>query len=487
MRRSQLLLWLLIAMVLGVSAAHAQVQDDAWSEPHQLSTQDGTVIGLGGRPVADRFGNIHIVWGEESLIDGQLYVYYTVFDGVYWSEPIDILTMPPKATFGSLGYPVIDSQDRLNIIFTNSESGPITVMRAPIQGAASARNWSTVSQIDVNGYFAQLVIDDENVYHIAYIDRTPPEAGLYYMRSFSEGESWSQPIWLDPDVPPNYKPDTMTFIRDTATDDLHIMIRNKEVLGEEEYGKDLRHLYSTNNGVKWSIPTIIDTADEGIGELRADGVAFNIQNGVGHVVWSGTSETRREHRYTLDGGKTWSESARVFGELHGSAAGDSMLVDENGNFYFLAQIRYPQGIWQLKFADEAWSEPHLVYLIKRTSSEEYQGIHAHSIYSALGQGNMVMMTFTNSPADPHVKLYAMYSRLEGVAPEASLPMPTAVSNVTPTPTPVATANPVIVPTLPSDLVQVQEVSSPAMGVWVSIVPVTGLLLLIAGVTLLRKR
>lgn len=482
--------WILLALIVlgfGVSAVHAQVQDDAWSEPYQLSTQDGMVIGLGGRPIADIYGNFHTIWAEESLIDGQHYVYYSLFDGVYWSEPIDILTLPPTATFGMIGRLVIDEQDRLHVIFTQSETGGVTILRAPIRGATSSHNWTIVSDLQIPAFYAQLVIDQRNIYHLVYIDRTIPEAGLYYMRSFSEGETWSQPVWLDPDIPPEYKPDTMTFMRDEATDDLHILVRNKEVSGEEEYGKDLRHIYSTNNGLDWSLPTIIDTADEGIDELRADGVAFYMHNKVGHVVWTGTGETRREHRYTLDGGKTWSEAARVFGELHGSAAGDSMLVDANGAFYFLAQIRYPQGIWRLKYEEGQWDEPKLVYLIKRTSQEEYQGIHVHSIHAAIGQGNMLMMTFTNSPAEPQVKLYAMHSRLEGVPYAPPQPSPTAVVTVTSTPAATVTPEPVVVPTLPSNLARVQDVSSPAFGMWVSIVPVTGLLILIVGFTLLRRR
>lgn len=468
------LILILIGLIFATTTTQAQVQDHGWSEPFQISNADHTVIGSGGRPAIDKYGNIHMFWAEQSLIDGQYFVQYASFNGNTWSEPVDIFTMPGTATFGFIAPPVIDDNNQIHLLFTLSISGPAVYMRSTIYDAGNSRSWERLPQVDIPANRAEIEVDKEGTLHIVYSKLEGMEPGVYYIRSTDMGETWTQPFWVDPDIPTNYKPERAIFLRDEVTDKLHIVFKYTETIDEIGQGKDIRHVFSEDHGKTWSIPTIIDTADETSDELRAGGLVFAVRDDKVHIVWAGTGTTRREHRYSEDGGKTWSETFRVFGELNGSA-GDSLLIDGDGNVQFLGQIRFPQGMWNVTFDGEQWSEPSLVYLIRQSDKDEHQGIHVHAINGTVSQGNLMLATFTNAPAEGHLYLYAMYRRIEGVDLIEPLPMPTQTAVPQITPTVEVTVEPTAVPTLPAELTVISEAASPARGLWFSIIPALGVM------------
>lgn len=486
MKRLTSILLLLLGLLFFKASVQAQVQDDSWSEPFRLSNSSHTVIGSGGRPVVDKYGNVHLFWAEQSLIDNQYFIQYSKFDGNMWTEPVDIFTQPGTATFGFIGPPVIDNADNIHLIFTLSTTGPVVYMRSTVFGADSSRNWERPPLIEIPANRAELAVDDTDTMHIVYSKLEGHEAGVYHIKSEDLGLKWTQPFWIDPDIPTNYAPERALFELDEATGKLHVVFKYMETIDDVGQGKDIRHAYSDDGGQSWSIPTIIDTADETFDELRAGGLVFAVRNDEVHIVWSGTGTTRREHRYSLDGGKTWSETARVFGELNGSA-GDSLVIDGDGNVQFLGQIRFPQGMWNITFDGQKWSEPNLVYLIRLSDSDEHQGIHIHAINSTVSQGNMLLATFTNAPSEGQLFLYAMHRRIDGVdlIPPQPFTPPTPIPEMTPTPE--ITAVPTVVATLPSELAQVRESSSPARGLWFSLIPAIGVMTVAFAVGIIAQR
>lgn len=475
-----------LGFLIITTSAQAQVQDDSWSEPIQLSDPNNSVIGAGGRPVVDRYGNIHILWASQSVIDDQYFIQYSRFNGTVWSEPIDIFTQPADATFGILANPIIDENDNIHVIFTLSTTGPVIYMRSSIYDATTARGWERLPPLNLPANRAELAIDSQGNFHIVYSKLEGKEAGIYYVYSRDQGDTWSQSFWVDPDIPTNYQPERAIFLRDEATDKLHIMYKYAEVIDDNAVGKEIRHVFSHNLGRSWSFPTIIDVADDADDELRAGGLVFNVHNDVAHVVWSGTSTTRREHRYSLDGGRTWSETERVFGELNGSA-GDSLLFDGSGNLQFLGQIRFPQGMWNMTFRDGGWENPELVYLIRLSDDDEHQGIHIHAINAAVSQGNLLMATFTNAPSEGHLNLYAMFRRIDDAAFLPPLPMPTLTPSPEPTAIDQATPIPTVVATLPPELANLPEPGSPSRSIWISMIPAFGLIAIVFGVGFIKQR
>lgn len=462
-------IWLMAILLTGSAAA--QVQDDNWSEPYRLSSDIGSVIGAGGRVVADDYGNVHVFWAEGGYPDLRIAVMYARYDGETWSEPVDIWLTPPDSTFGFLSNPVIDDQANIHLVWTLSQTGPTYYVKAPIDGALSARNWVRHPSIDVPSNRSELAVDSHGVLHIVYSNLEGGEPGVYYLRSEDGGESWSQPFWIDPDKPLNYTPARVILLRDEATDALHVLYKYDETVDEIGIGKDIRYVHSFDGGNTWSDPFIVDAADEEIDELRAGGMVFAVHDNQVHVVWAGTSTTRREHRYSLDGGFTWSETFRVFGELNGSA-GDSLVVDGDGQIQYLGQIRFPQGMWNVTWNGEEWENPSLVYLIRQTSEDEHQGIHIHAINAIVRGGNQLIATFTNSPSEDQQFLYVMTRYFDDIEPIPALPMPTVEPTVVPTPIP--TRDKYVEPTpiahQPFDPNANFDPSSPAGGLLFSLVP-----------------
>ena len=186
-RVSTAALVVLIMAVFFTTNAVAQVQDNDWSEPYRLSSDIGSVIGAGGRIVADDYGNVHVFWVEGGFDDLRTVIMYARFDGVTWSEPVDIWLSVPDSTFGFLSNPIVDQSGNLHIAWTMGQSGPILYYNAPIDGALSARNWVRHQSIEVPANRAELEVDSQGTLHIVYSNLEGNEPGVYYIRSKDGG------------------------------------------------------------------------------------------------------------------------------------------------------------------------------------------------------------------------------------------------------------------------------------------------------------
>ncbi len=418
-------------LALSWALAAAQKQDSRWAGPFRLSTQEGDVQGDGAVLQSDPFGNVHAFWVETGQTpDDNFLLMYARFDGENWSAPVDIFVGPPAIPFdGFLGPPVIDPRGRLHLVFTVSKTGPIVYLTAPATDALSARRWTRAAQFQASALKARMAADSAGILHLAYADFFGSDPGIYYVQSADGGASWSSPAWLDSDIPAGYGPRHVILEVDPSDDSLHLFWKYEEVIDGSFFGKELRYARSQSSGKEWSLPFLVDLADEDPNELRAGGMLLSARSGQVHVIWAGDQQTHREHRFSTDGGRTWGPSLRIFGSLNGSA-GDSMAVDGNDRAHFLGQIRYPQGLYEIVWQGNQWGVPSLVYLISRDPFDPLDGrIHIHAVESVFRLGNQLVTLFTNSPTDPVRILYAMHRTLEDVP--AADPMPT------PTPTPEA--------------------------------------------------
>jgi hypothetical protein len=197
-----------------------------------------------------------------------------------------------------------------------------------------------------------------------------------------------------------------------------------------------------------------------------------------HVIWAAGSLPYRYHRYSTDGGQTWSAPRRFFGDLHGQAF-DGLTIDGVGRVHFFSQIRYPVGIYHGYWDSDHWTSPSLVYLIAEEDFADGVNarIHAHGINPVVRAGNQLLITFGDGPADPNRRLFAMYRTLQDISPVAAtptrsessalVPAPTT-ADTTPTPEPTATAEPMFeaVPAVPID-----SVADPSEALRVALLPI----------------
>jgi len=477
------LLFVLLLSIFWIAPAQAQVQG-GWSEPYRLSSEAGKASE--GYLVADQYGYIHCFW-TEILFENQLTIIkYARFDGTTWTKPNDIHVT-------SLGIvnvsPFVDQQGMLHIAWAEGLIGPAYYTYAPANNAFSAQSWAKPVQINVPARVVHLRVDSRDVIHILYIDQTNESAGLYYLRSEDRGITWSEPVWLDPDILPRHIPDSLTFEID-ENDGLHAVwfYGTRE---ENETPDWVRYAHSLDGGRTWSAPFLIDQhKEESDHKLTFAGPIMKVQGQTVHAIWAAGSLPYRYHRFSADAGRTWTAPVQIFGELHGQAF-DGLAVDRAGRVHFFGQIRYPMGIYHAYWDQTRWSKPSLVYLISEDGSEESMGdrVHVHYSLPVIRAGNQLVLTFTDGPADPNRRLFVMYRTLDDILPLEAEPTPMLTETPVPMSSP-APRQPTPMPewtaTTPSlELTEVRplgRIPAPDLAIRVALVPT---LLVLVGTMIFR--
>jgi len=477
------LLVISLLSIVWIVPAQAQVQGGGWSEPIRLSSEAGKASEA--YLVADQYGYVHCFWTEILFENQQTVIKYSRFDGTTWTKPNDIYVTSQGIVSVS---PVVDQKGILHIAWAEGLIGPAYYTSAPANNALSAQSWAKPIQINVPARVVHLRADSKGVLHMLYIDQTDT-AGLYYIRSEDTGITWSEPVWLDPDILPGHIPDSLSFELD-ENDGLHAVwfYGTRE---ENQTPDWVRYAHSLDGGHTWSAPFLIDRQQtESNHNLTFAGPIMTVQGQTVHVVWAAGGLPYRYHRFSTDAGRTWSEPVHIFGDLHGQAF-DGFAVDRAGRVHFFGQIRYPMGIYHAYWDQTQWSKPSLVYLISEDGSEESMGdrVHAHYTLPVVRAGNQLVLTFTDGPADPNRRLFVTYRTMDDILPLESMPTPvpppTSVPTSRPTPmqtTPMPTET-AIAPLLASAKVQpVGSVPAPDHAIRVALVPT----LLILGVTMIIK-
>lgn len=424
-----LLLFAFLSVLLWPSAAEAQIQP-GWSPPYQLSAA-GTKASEAS-VIADDYGYVHAFWTED-LTDGSTSVLqYARYDGWVWSTPIDIQITSVLNPIKGIS-PFVDENGRLHLVWTTGQSSAIRYTSAPVHNALSAQAWETPQLIPVAADRAKIVVNSQDVLHVIFTDLIGPETGVFAVRSLDQGVTWSLPIWIDPDVPENQGPGSLQVQLDDA-DGIHVVWFYISLVFVS--GDWVRYAHSLDGGQTWSYPFTIDKVGEegGSQQLNAASPVMTVSGQTVHVVWAGSEQNHlRNHRYSTDAGRTWSTPTRIFGGLNGQAF-EALAVDGAGRVHYFGQIRYPQGIYHSMWDGELWSEPDLIYLISRNSTDPIGNrIHAHHTHPAILAGNQLVLTFADSPPEPERRLFVTTHTLTDI-PQSHLmstPTPTSLPTLSP--------------------------------------------------------
>jgi hypothetical protein len=419
----------------------AEWSNTYWTPPYLLSGIDGSVIYDAISICADNAGSAHVFWGERKYDDEVTTINYVRFDGETWTHPNDIYVAPQWRSIQSLSA-FVGYHDEIHLVWSEGNRGPVYYSKAPIIEAVSAINWSNPVEIQIPAFHTKLLVDTEGVLHLLYSVLTGDDRGVYYISSSTFGESWSSPVWLDPDIPPDYSPISVQFEID-KTDEIHALWEYADSSIPGFPGRWIRYAHSLDRGNQWTSPITIDIDDDYSGKLRVAGPVLSVDNQKVIVVWAG-DRMHRKFRVSDDAGVSWKSPMSIFGELHGQAR-DDLIVDSDGRFHFLGQVRYPAGIYHSSLEGNRWSEPTMIYSIERDPAQpNYDPIHAHSVKAANPDENQLVIIFTNSPDESQIHLYAMHQNPTGISsPPAtdSLPITLTVettkvmNQMTPTETP----------------------------------------------------
>jgi uncharacterized protein (TIGR03437 family) len=418
----------------------AQILDPLWEGPERLSTYEGHVV---DRAIAvDSRGRSLACWVEDRLFEEKYRIYCRRLAAAEWSEAsmIEEVETEFAGAIAKLDLQ-IDRTDTVQLVYSGS-SEPIYHRRVSADKALNYDDWSGWRDVPVTMLDLRLVVDVKGGMVLLFTQRPGEEdspAGVFAVRSTDNGDTWSDPVRIDPGIPEGW------LAKDIEADfDGSVLHAVWNYLPPDSFNViEVKTAYSTDGGKTWSNPIALESlagADPGanqefirlaIPEIQADGP--NV-----HVVYAGGGAlgVGRRHVYSTDGGKTWTEPVSLFGALEGAAGTDATLMDSLGRVHMLAQLRYPQGIYHAMWdAENGWTEPEIVYLIAQTDTDVIgPRVHAQWFEATIDQADRIALLVETCAAgcqdDSTWPQNPITFGLHTIAPLDQLPSFTTVSSAT---------------------------------------------------------
>jgi hypothetical protein len=321
---SLLAIW---GLLLGMPWRLWAQEPSGWSPPVNLS--ESHTASYYPDIAVDSAGHVYVVWGEyssdhEGAADMLM---FQMWDGQTWSPPNDL------AVGGHLPQITVDSQGRLHLIRVYHG---LSYTRAWAQGDPSnAQAWTPDRDIGIGSpYWPDMVVDSQDRIHVVFTDEGGiNEGGINYTRSTDGGDSWSDPVQLDPHV----SAETPRLAVDRF-DNVYVTWQYlaESVAGEDPLAIAVGFSVSTDGGETWSQPREIATGEIGYEYPQA---AVD-STGTIHVVWY--------YRYSrvgnvgcvrsLDGGESWSQVEKLRLPL-GGVYSIGLAIDSADNLHLVVPSR----------------------------------------------------------------------------------------------------------------------------------------------------
>lgn len=470
--RKSIFVWLVL-VAIGLSPIHAQ-NERVWTPARLLGDGWWQTLTL------DQQNNLHVVWygslGTANQIHDVLFYVTKKNDGT-WTAPLDVIYT------GDGGYTIRNgivstSDGMLHVAYRGNVDHFVT--SAPIVGALNPQNWSPGNQVGPSGYYLDLLAGSDDTLHLvlselqyvpdakvnAQTDRYAEGAtcflcyDLFYRRSTDGGKTWNDtvPISLEPGSGSDRPKITQGFSG-------RIYITWDE--GKDWYTgggtpKDVRLVYSDDQGLTWSKPIIFDGDNPDTKPIQIS--LTELRDGSLMVVWRASNQADRNIYYQLssDVGKTWTDPTPIPGIIARSVNRTSLdryelLTDRLGIVHLFAvgdidiKSTTTEKLYDITYVPSSnyWVEPQRVYFSTESRPE--------APHAVVGPSNDIHLVWFNRKIIPgsdcntcDLKVY--YSYLPGNMSAE----PTQAFKPTPTPQPTATVFVNYVPT-PTPLPTLQGV------------------------------
>ncbi|MFW5942886.1 MAG: hypothetical protein ACOC8X_03940 [Chloroflexota bacterium] len=483
------ILLIALALLIPLTTPATGAGREEWSGPYLLNNTEYRLASLSAAMVADPYGNAHIFWIESR---GRLTnaILYSRYDGRTWTRPLELFVNEPGQPIADFVTASIDHNNRIHLTWLGGAIGPVLTTSAQASQTLSSLEWEEPQRIEVSAHRFRLFVDSDNKQHLIFTAGYNYQPGVHYVSSTDNWLTMSQPLWLNPEMPQAFTHDNMQAYMD-AEERIHIVWSEKEIVPQTRGGA-IMYLRSVDRGVTWEPLETIDSSD---GEVLLDNSdpSLAVSGDDVHVIWAGGDSLQyRNHRYSADGGQTWSPVIRRnFGQLHGQAQGDAVVVDAAGQIHFVGHVRWPEGMYHITWRDDEWTRPSLFYLNRLGSDDSKAGtINAHGVRAVVRTGNELVVTFYDRADDelllPAYGLYAMSYELSEVSPLSTAPTPTptlaAAGDDVPAASTVAPASPTPTPSWAAETPPSGNGGSPSSLILAGILPA---LLIIVAIAFIR--
>ena len=430
-------------IVNDLSPRSLKLNDDAlqgsntiWLEPTLLFQVDG--IGEIQDPfiLSDRYGNIHVFWTVKSGGAGPFdVIYYTRLDTIGWTNPVDIVA---ETTISAISATI--GQDGFIYLIWNGVGKIISYSRAPILAADSFENWSKPTPLTDANLYASIVTSPSQKIYLAFADLA--NSGIFEQAFDQTSLAWSSPRMIAPNSMINTGSDFVQLrVSDNGT--LHA-VWTEFYLPTFWPPRGVFYSHSINGTDNWSAPILL--AGEGFDQINMTVMGDNNV----HVAWNGMAGVGgRYHRWSSDGGVTWSDTNEVIPAGTGGTEGPpEILVDQSGMVHML--VTFDACVWYTYFEDQRWSNPVCISGEKARASN-----YIEEPAMTISEGNKIQVVFW----DDRKRLWYTTKTTE-----ASW-IPPAPIDVQPTPSEILVESPKVTPTSNStSLLADQQLNTPQRSV-----------------------
>ncbi len=312
-----LLLTVLFFPLAGYSIAQNQGE---WSKPELIYETEAAI----NYPyvVGDGTGVTHLFWREfdedESDSDSDLQaIIYSNDIGGRWNPGRDIIVMKSVVAPAA----AVDANGLIHLLW-QSTNNTLYHSLATTESAHSAQGWAQPEPIAATNSSAHIQTGIDNVMHVVFpgIDTT----GVYYIRYDNETHGWSFPVNISAPASSNTSSDfTRLAIGSDGT--LHV-VWTEYLLPGGWPPTGIYYANSTDGGATWSRATEL----EGEGSVQAN-IAVDSRGRV-HVAWNRmVGIGGRYHRWSEDGGQSWSPLAEIAPAGQGGTEGPPQLVVDSAD------------------------------------------------------------------------------------------------------------------------------------------------------------
>jgi hypothetical protein len=329
----------------------AQGSAPGWESPQPLNERCCARFPV---PLADPWGQMHVFWGER---DG--FISYARLDDQGWSAPLEIIASP-RGNSPFWPSAAVDKEGYLHVAWVDGAGGPLFYSRAWAFGADDAGAWSEPILLSQKALASSMGVDSTGLVHLVYAP-FQPEQGVVHTTT-RDGVAWSEPhvVPAGNDLGINWTGRTVELAVDQQ-DTLHLAWASG-TFPESFPPRAVYYQRSTDGGGTWTLPYDPDPQPP---EVVANTESFfknNLidvavgPNGDVHLTWHQYSGVRL-HRWSSDGGETWSEKETVFPGLRAAFNGVvDMAFDSAGAMHAVAA---EGGVWYRRWMGGSWGPVQL--------------------------------------------------------------------------------------------------------------------------------
>jgi len=369
---------IIITSISGLPAA-AQLGDEIWSEPENLSHSGSATNPV---MVVDSNGLIHVFW--QDAFEGTRYIKR---EGDQWDQPVSV-NVPFE---GFIPVLVPDSSSDIFAFWRDDENSLFYSRTSANQPPYF--EWTETLRLSDEVLDFEVQSDRYDHLHVSFVrggnDSNYP-AGVYYRQSNARGDTWSTPVGL-------YQSPYFRALS-PAEARVKLAIGDASEVQRVFVGWDLRSrgkeflIKSGDGGQTWGSPEEVFKPEEGAGTSDPANITVYTQANEVLLLWQvGTSQSScvQYYQWSLDGGETWQPRQQLTNTSTICPEKIQILHGNDGPILMLMGFQVALQAWD----GNRWSDPQSQAPLSSFIDPETQKTVDFSCLQVIqGEGNELFIT-----------------------------------------------------------------------------------------------